>query len=49
MIRTRARAFLLGMVVSLCLAAIAAVALIEVDPDWSGGWELDVDDLATAA
>jgi hypothetical protein len=37
------------MIVSLCLAAVAAVALFEVDPDWSGAWEPDVDDLATAA
>ena len=35
MIRNRRPAFLLGVVASLVLLIVAAVALVDVDPDWS--------------
>jgi hypothetical protein len=41
MIRTRAIAFILGVGASLVLLLVAAVTLVEVDPDWSDGWELE--------
>ena len=38
-----AAAFLLGVVASLILLIVAAVAFVDVDPDWSAGWESDDD------
>jgi hypothetical protein len=48
MIRTRAVAFFLGVGTSLVLLLVAAVTLVEVDPDWSDGWELEGDPSSVA-
>ena len=42
-IRTRATAFILGVGASLVLLLVAAVTLVDVEPDWSDGWELEGD------
>jgi hypothetical protein len=41
--RSRASSFLLGVAASLCLVVLAAVAFVDVAPDWSGAWESDED------